>query len=94
MHVQVPLNFYVSYVRCEAINLVIVKTIPFFTMPIIFLAIHCVWDKWVEGNCSTECGTGTKTNTRVKLVEESNGGTCTGNSEETLECKEKECPGL
>jgi len=73
---------------------VIIKNILFLTMMINFLAIHCVWDNWVEGNCSTECGTGTKTNTRVKLVEESNGGTCTGNSVETLECKDKECPGL
>ena len=56
-------------------------------------AVHCIWDNWVEGNCSAECGTGTKTNTRVKLVEESNGGTCTGNDTEVLECKDKECPG-
>ena len=34
------------------------------------LAIHCVWDNWVIGTCSAECGPGTRTNTRVKLVEE------------------------
>ena len=56
-------------------------------------AVHCVWDNWVAGNCSAECGTGTRTNTRVKLVEESNGGTCTGNSTEILQCRDKECPG-
>ena len=57
------------------------------------LAIHCKWDNWVIGNCSAECGTGTRTNTRVKLVEEKNGGTCTGQSTEIEECKDKECPG-
>ena len=55
-------------------------------------AVHCEWDDWVEGDCSAECGTGTRTNTRVKLVEESNGGTCTGKPTEMLVCKDKECP--
>ena len=62
-------------------------------LPNKFSAVHCVWDNWVAGNCSAECGTGTRTNTRVKLVKESNGGTCTGNFTETLQCKDKECPG-
>ena len=57
-----------------------------------FSAIHCEWDTWVEGECSAECGVGTKTNTRVKLVTEANGGTCDGQPTETLECKDKECP--
>merc|ERR1711936_783254 len=39
-------------------------------------AVHCIWDEWILGECSTTCGAGTRTNTRVKLVEESNGGTC------------------
>ena len=58
-----------------------------------FLAIHCTWDNWKIGACSAACGPGTRINTRVKLVEESNGGTCTGENKEILECKEKECPG-
>ena len=56
------------------------------------LAVHCEWDNWVVGNCSAECGTGTRTNTRTKLVEESNGGTCTGQPTEVLQCQDKECP--
>ena len=55
-------------------------------------AIHCEWDEWVLGECSAECGVGTKTNTRVKLVEEKNGGTCDGHPTEIVECKDKECP--
>ena len=68
---------------------------------VLFLAIHCVWDNWAIGSCVTQteledgtyCGPGTRTNKRVKLVEESNGGTCDGKKEETLECMDKECPG-
>ena len=37
---------------------------------------------------------GTRTNTRVKLIEEANGGTCSGQPFETVECMEKECPGM
>ena len=56
------------------------------------LAVHCEWDDWVMGSCSAECGTGTRINTRVKLVEERNGGTCTGRPTEVLQCQDKECP--
>ena len=55
--------------------------------------IHCVWDEWKEGECSATCGTGTRTNTRSKLVTEANGGTCTGQPTEIMDCKIQECPG-
>ena len=58
-----------------------------------FLAIHCKCGDWVIGSCSAECGTGTRIDTRVKDVEEANGGTCTGKTTKTVHCKEKECPG-
>ena len=57
------------------------------------LAIHCVWGNWTVGACSVGCGTGTRTNTRDKSVEESNGGTCTGKSTEIIHCNEAECKG-
>ena len=44
------------------------------------------------GECSTTCGAGTRTNTRVKLVEEANGGTCDGEPTEIEECQAGECP--
>ena len=56
-------------------------------------AIHCEWGAWVIGKCSAECGMGTRTNTRDKIVEEANGGTCSGEKTEVVECMEKECPG-
>merc|ERR1719400_2172731 len=55
-------------------------------------AVHCVWDDWVLGECSATCGAGTRTNTRVKLVEEANGGTCDGQPNEIEECQAGECP--
>ena len=57
------------------------------------LALHCVWGDWVNGTCSAECDWGTQINTRVKDVEEANGGWCSGEPTETVMCKEKECPG-
>ena len=56
-------------------------------------AVHCVWDEWILGECSTTCGVGTRTNTRVKDVTEANGGTCDGHPYEIEECKIRECPG-
>ena len=57
-----------------------------------FSAIHCEWDEWVIGECSDSYGTGTRTNTRDKLVVESNGGTCTGKPTEIEECNTNPCP--
>jgi len=54
--------------------------------------IHCEWGAWVLGKCSAECGMGTRNNTRDKIVEEANGGTCSGEPTEVEECMEKECP--
>ena len=46
----------------------------------------------MEGSCSVTCGVGTRTNTRTKLVHESNGGTCTGSSTEDVICEDQLCP--
>lgn len=60
---------------------------------LIYAVIHCEWDEWAIGECSETCGTGTRTNTRLKLVEENDFGTCTGQPTEHEECKLQECPG-
>ena len=59
----------------------------------IAILVDCEWDDWVEGDCSATCGTGQQTNTRVKLTEEANGGTCTGKSTNVTSCLVVECPG-
>ena len=40
------------------------------------------------------CGIGRQINTRTKKVVESNGGTCTGDATESVECVMEECPGI
>ena len=57
-------------------------------------AVHCVWDEWTEGSCSATCGVGARTNTRAKLVNESDGGTCTGYSTENVMCEDQPCPSM
>ena len=59
----------------------------------VMVAIHCVWNDWVQGECSKTCGTGTRTNHRTKLVDEEFGGTCSGQPSEIEECFITECPG-
>ena len=58
------------------------------------ILVDCEWGGWVEGDCSTTCGTGQKLNTRIKLIEEANGGNCNGESTEVLSCLVVECPGM
>ena len=58
------------------------------------ILVDCEWGGWVEGDCSTTCGTGQKINTRTKLIEEAYGGNCTGESTEVLSCLLVECPGM
>ena len=65
---------------------------PFLNEQYLISAVHCVWDEWMEGSCSVTCGVGTRTNTRTKLVHESNGGTCTGSSTEDVICEDQLCP--
>ena len=59
----------------------------------IYLAIDCQWGEWNTGICSADCGDGTRTNTREKIVEEDYGGACNGTDSQSVPCKEKECTG-
>ena len=57
------------------------------------LAINCQWSNWILGECSNTCGTGFRTDTRTKLVEEENGGACIGQSTKIESCNIQTCPG-
>ena len=57
------------------------------------IAVDCQWGEWKFGECSATCGNGTRTNTRTKLTEEQNGGTCSGSTNETESCNVLNCPG-
>ena len=59
-----------------------------------YIVVDCEWGAWVEGNCSTICGTGQQTNTRVKLVEEDYDGNCTGEFTNVTSCVVVECAGM
>ena len=58
-----------------------------------FSEIPCEWSAWTHGSCSATCGSGTKNNTRVKIVQERNGGKCQDKTWEIQECNERDCPG-
>jgi len=66
-------------------------TVKFYAM--LVSPVHCQWNNWAYGQCSASCGVGTRTNTRTKLVVETNGGTCTGQSTEIERCNMRPCPG-
>jgi len=54
--------------------------------------VDCVWDEWLVGECSTSCGDGIRSNTRVKLVEEEFGGFCDESASITEPCYPGDCP--
>ena len=57
------------------------------------LAIHCAWGDWTLGECSVTCGIGTRVDTRVKTIMESNGGKCDGCDIKIESCiNVEECP--
>ena len=59
-----------------------------------YIVVDCEWGAWVEGDCSTTCGTGQQTNTRGKVVKEDQVGNCTGESTNVTSCVVVECPGM
>ena len=60
-----------------------------------FLLVDCEWGVWKIGQCSVECGTGTRLNTREPIVLAAYGGKeCSGLSNATEICNIQECPGL
>ena len=58
-----------------------------------FFQVDCKWDEWQIGECSKSCGGGSQTNTRMKKVEEADGGACMGSDTVTVSCNVQECPG-
>ena len=58
------------------------------------ILVDCEWGDWVEGDCSSTCGTGQQNNTRTKLVKETHGGNCTGGYTNVTSCIVVECPGI
>ena len=56
--------------------------------------MNCEWGDWKEGECSEQCGGGTRINTRGVKVNAAYGGKeCIGLSSIEESCNVKECPG-
>ena len=54
--------------------------------------VDCQWNAWEPYSaCSVACGEGTQTKKRTKSVEESGGGTCSGEYEKTISGNDGQC---
>ena len=54
--------------------------------------VNCTWTDWESTECTVSCGTGTRTKTRTKSVEEKYGGICAGDATEQENCNTQDCP--
>jgi hypothetical protein len=54
--------------------------------------IDCEWSDWQIGECSKTCGGGSRSKSRTKKIEESNGGVCGGDATIQEDCNTQECP--
>ena len=55
--------------------------------------VDCEWSTWTLGDCSKECGGGSRNNHSSKTVVEAFGGTCEGTGEAAVRCNEQRCTG-
>ena len=59
-------------------------------------AVDCEWNDWQVGECSVTCAGGSRTNSRTKNIEESDGtdevGTCDGDATMVEDCNTQDCP--
>ena len=58
-------------------------------------AVHCEWNDWETGDCSTDCGGGIRTNSRTRKVVALHGGDkCNGDALSIQSCNTQPCPGM
>ena len=66
-----------------------------FKLRLKFSLVDCEWGEWKIGECSVECGTGTRLNLREPKVLAAHGGKeCSGLANATEICNIQECPGF
>ena len=66
-----------------------------FKLRLKFSLVDCEWGDWKIGECSVECGTGIRLNTREpKVLAAYDGEECSGLANATEICNIQECPGL
>ena len=67
----------------------------FIQISYILSLVDCIWGEWQMGDCSEDCGGGSRINKRSPTVEASFGGKeCVGSSNVTEICNIQECPGI
>ena len=67
----------------------------FYIQLILHVIVHCEWGEWIIGECSEECGEGTRTNTRTLKVPSDDGGKkCDGPSSFVETCTLQDCSGI
>ena len=59
----------------------------------VFAEKPCEWGSWTEGSCDRTCGGGVRKDTRIKLVQEQNGGQCPDGDYRIENCNQQQCPG-
>jgi hypothetical protein len=58
------------------------------------ISVNCQWSSWSHySGCTKSCGGGTQFKTRIKTIPESDGGTCSGEKENSRNCNIQNCPG-
>ena len=57
--------------------------------------VDCQWGAWTPWSpCSKVCGTGLKSRSRQIAIEASGGRTCTGSTQESIQCVNRACSKL
>ena len=57
-------------------------------------SVDCKWGEWRFGNCSKECGSGTRIDVRdIEIQPFNSGKECKGESNITENCNNHQCPG-
>lgn len=70
--------------------------IGFLLIKLLFFQVHGKWSSWTEfGECSTTCGGGTRSRTRLcNNPAPVNGLDCPGSNTDFIPCATQNCPGL
>ena len=86
---NLPSQFYNSCMKST-----FVKTILFPVPESKEHPVNCQWSIWSQySECTKSCGGGTQFKSRIKIIPESDGGTCLGEYVVTTNCNIQSCQG-
>ena len=74
--------------------MVYIHTLEYHNFQCTYNSVDCQWNDWIVGVCSTTCGGGIRTNTRIERVSAAYGGeACNGLNSIHESCNDQDCPG-